>query len=86
MRSHLIKCQEDGTISFSGRCSPASKKISLYCKCKMPEGRENMAYCPNCCAWYHQTYFVLLKIKEGSTSAVDVAKLCTYCTLYCILI
>ena len=60
MRSHLLKCLENKKMeqfpSLEKRALPPVKKemIQLCCKCKMPEGKENMAFCPKCREWYHQ--------------------------------
>ena len=61
MRSHTIRCINNGKMerfpSEEKRALPIVERLKLkvYCKCRMPEGAQSMAYCPSCQEWFHKT-------------------------------
>ena len=65
MRSHTILCIKNGKMERfpseekreEKRALPIVERLKLkvYCKCRMPEGAQSMAYCPSCQEWFHKT-------------------------------
>ena len=60
MRSHLIKCLENGVAEpfpatkHSARRPRGIQTVEVYCDCRLPEGNAKMIQCIACREWFHQ--------------------------------
>lgn len=63
LRSHWLKCLEQGSLTQFPRNSKRAKKvkeqedfevISTYCTCRLPESFSNLVLCDGCSVWYHR--------------------------------
>lgn len=62
LRSHWLKCIENGTFAPFSRLSERKKKgtevvdddiMSVYCHCRLPHSFDNMVDCDCCKKWFH---------------------------------
>ena len=60
MRSHLIKCLENGVAEpflatqHSAKHLRGIQTVDVYCHCRLPERNTKMIQCITCREWFHQ--------------------------------